>query len=71
MCPDLSITDVLSPLIVQVGYPIRSTKLIRSIAICAGSGGSMLVDKDADVYLTGEMSHVRTTKFTHLSFRVC
>lgn len=55
--------------IVQVGYPIRSTTLVRSIAICAGSGGSMLVDRDADVYLTGEMSHVRTT--IHLSFTVC
>ncbi|KDR85916.1 hypothetical protein GALMADRAFT_132544 [Galerina marginata CBS 339.88] len=45
---------------IQVGYPdptrSRSTP-IRSIAICAGSGGSMLLGKDADVYLTGEMSH--------------
>jgi len=27
------------------------------VAICAGSGGSMLLGADADVYLTGEMSH--------------
>jgi len=45
---------------IQVGYPAlnesRSTP-IRSIAICAGSGGSMLAGQDADVYLTGEMQH--------------
>ncbi|GLB43755.1 putative NIF3 (NGG1p interacting factor 3) [Lyophyllum shimeji] len=43
---------------IQVGYPTdtRSTP-IRTIAICAGSGGSMLVGKKADVYFTGEMSH--------------
>ncbi|KAJ3511458.1 hypothetical protein NLJ89_g4089 [Agrocybe chaxingu] len=47
-------------LIVQVGYPgsreSRSAP-IQSIAICAGSGGSMLLGQEADVYLTGEMSH--------------
>jgi hypothetical protein len=32
---------------------------IQSVAICAGSGGSMLLGVDADVYFTGEMSHVR------------
>ncbi|KAJ3571539.1 hypothetical protein NP233_g3693 [Leucocoprinus birnbaumii] len=45
---------------VQVGYPAETesrSSPIRTIAICAGSGGSMLVGKQADVYLTGEMSH--------------
>jgi putative NIF3 family GTP cyclohydrolase 1 type 2 len=37
-------------------YP-RSEK-VASVAICAGSGGSMLLGVDADVYFTGEMSHV-------------
>ena len=32
---------------------------VHSVAICAGSGGSMLLGVDADVYFTGEMSHVR------------
>ncbi|XP_006453877.1 hypothetical protein AGABI2DRAFT_196434 [Agaricus bisporus var. bisporus H97] len=44
----------------QVGYPTQvqfRSSSIRTIAICAGSGGSMLVGKQADVYLTGEMSH--------------
>lgn len=30
---------------------------IKSIAICAGSGGSVFKDIKADLYLTGEMSH--------------
>ncbi|PPQ72412.1 hypothetical protein CVT24_002983 [Panaeolus cyanescens] len=45
---------------VQVGYAATEesqASSIRTIAICAGSGGSMLVGQDADVYLTGEMSH--------------
>lgn len=44
--------------VVQVGYPAVSSKSIQSVAICAGSGGSMLLGRDADVYFTGEMSHV-------------
>jgi hypothetical protein len=41
-----------------------SSSLVRSIVICAGSGGSMLLGKQADVYFTGEMSHV--SPFFHL-----
>ncbi|KAK0492604.1 GTP cyclohydrolase 1 type 2/Nif3 [Armillaria luteobubalina] len=41
---------------VQVAYPSSSGN-VRTVAICAGSGGSMLVGRDADLYLTGEMSH--------------
>ncbi|KAK0191817.1 GTP cyclohydrolase 1 type 2/Nif3 [Armillaria mellea] len=41
---------------VQVAYPSFSGN-IRTVAICAGSGGSMLIGRDADLYLTGEMSH--------------
>lgn len=44
--------------VVQVGYPSTSNRLVESVAICAGSGGSMLIGHDADVYFTGEMSHV-------------
>jgi len=56
---------LLSP--VQVGYPANDgfrSSSIRTIAICAGSGGSMLGGKNADVYLTGEMSHVGPSTFT-------
>ncbi|KAG6876758.1 hypothetical protein C0993_000608, partial [Termitomyces sp. T159_Od127] len=45
---------------IQVGYassPNAQSALIRTVAICAGSGGSMLTGKEADVYFTGEMSH--------------
>ncbi|TBU50064.1 NIF3-like protein-like protein [Dichomitus squalens] len=44
---------------VQVAYarPEREKVQISTIAICAGSGGSMLLGVDADVYFTGEMSH--------------
>ncbi|KAK7051445.1 hypothetical protein VNI00_004419 [Paramarasmius palmivorus] len=45
---------------IQVGrasdVALRS-RPVQTIAICAGSGGSMLVGKPADVYFTGEMSH--------------
>ncbi|KAF8167216.1 NGG1 interacting factor 3-like protein [Crassisporium funariophilum] len=45
---------------IQVGYPAtvesRSSP-VRTIAICAGSGGSMLLGQQADVYFTGEMAH--------------
>ncbi|KAL0059976.1 hypothetical protein AAF712_013247 [Marasmius tenuissimus] len=45
---------------VQVGTGLATAGAatsIRTVAICAGSGGSMLLGKDADVYFTGEMSH--------------
>jgi putative NIF3 family GTP cyclohydrolase 1 type 2 len=30
---------------------------VSTVALCAGSGGSVLKGVEADVYLTGEMSH--------------
>jgi len=45
---------------IQVAYPYadKSRSMpIHTVAICAGSGGSMLLGRDADVYLTGEMTH--------------
>ncbi|KAF9458036.1 GTP cyclohydrolase 1 type 2/Nif3 [Collybia nuda] len=42
---------------IQVGYAESHLSPIRTIAICAGSGGAMLSGKQADVYFTGEMSH--------------
>ncbi len=32
---------------------------VRTVAICAGSGGSMLIGRNAEVYCTGKMYHVR------------
>lgn len=48
---------------VQVGYAstrdrLRSSAIVETIAICAGSGGSVFAGKKADVYFTGEMQHV-------------
>eukprot|EP00164_Ancoracysta_twista_P007806 GFYU01011158.1.p1 GENE.GFYU01011158.1~~GFYU01011158.1.p1 ORF type:complete len:283 (+),score=54.80 GFYU01011158.1:75-923(+) len=35
-----------------------NTRMVRKVAVCAGSGGSVVRGvKDADVWLTGEMSH--------------
>ncbi|KAF9257328.1 NGG1p interacting factor 3 [Marasmius fiardii PR-910] len=42
---------------VGLGLGLSSSDPVRTVAICAGSGGSMLLGKDADVYFTGEMSH--------------
>ncbi|TDL26344.1 NGG1p interacting factor 3 [Rickenella mellea] len=45
---------------VQVAQPHfqpGDQQLVKSVAICAGSGGSMLNGVEADVYFTGEMSH--------------
>ncbi|KAH9837286.1 NGG1p interacting factor 3 [Rhodofomes roseus] len=43
---------------IQVGYTAaRDLSTVRSVAVCAGSGGSVLLGVDADVYFTGEMAH--------------
>ncbi|KAF7324088.1 hypothetical protein MKEN_00631200 [Mycena kentingensis (nom. inval.)] len=45
---------------VQVGYsPLRADRLVRSVAICAGSGASVFakLTTPADVWFTGEMQH--------------
>jgi len=36
---------------------------VKSIAICAGAGGSMLHGVNADLYFTGEMAHVRLINY--------
>ena len=44
---------------VQLGRSLRPrSEGVTSAAICAGSGDSMLLGVDADVYLTEEISHV-------------
>ncbi|KAI0800827.1 NGG1p interacting factor 3 [Fomes fomentarius] len=53
------IRDELELKQVQVAYAKseRERTIVSTIAICAGSGGSVLLGVDADVYFTGEMSH--------------
>jgi dinuclear metal center YbgI/SA1388 family protein len=41
----------------QVARPAKVLAKVRSIAVAAGAGGSVLRGADADVLVTGEMSH--------------
>jgi dinuclear metal center YbgI/SA1388 family protein len=41
----------------QVARPAKARAAVRSVAVAAGAGGSVLRGQAADVYLTGEMSH--------------
>ena len=46
--------------LVQVAKPYDdSERKISTVAICAGSGGSMFEGIGADLFFTGEMQHVR------------
>ncbi len=56
--------------LVQVASP-SVTGDVRTVAICARSGGSMLVGRDADVYLTGEMSQDVSCSSFSLMCRHC
>ena len=42
-----------------------SSKSIQTVAICAGSGASLLKNVRADLYLTGEMSHHEVLDAVH------
>lgn len=46
---------------------------VKSVAVCAGSGGSILRGVAADVYLSGEMSHheVLAALASHSSVILC
>jgi len=48
--------DLVSPLFhsVQLARGLGESKKIRSIAVCPGSGGSVIGKIKADLYLTGE-----------------
>jgi putative NIF3 family GTP cyclohydrolase 1 type 2 len=43
-----------------------ATEGIRTVAICAGSGYDVLKDADADMYVTGEMTHHNALRLTML-----
>jgi putative NIF3 family GTP cyclohydrolase 1 type 2 len=49
---------------VQYGAPAEKSS-IKTVALCAGSGGSMFKNVKADLYWTGEMSHVSTAVLEH------
>ena len=45
--------------VASVSTRTEASDIIKSVAICAGSGGTMLKDVAADLFFTGEMAHVR------------
>ena len=47
----------LSVRTLQVAQPARVRSTVRSVAVAAGAGGSVLRGTPADVFVTGEMSH--------------
>lgn len=42
---------------IRVAASPKGAQLIRTVAVCAGSGASVLRDVEADLYVCGEMSH--------------
>ncbi len=52
---------------VMVARPKGSeTRMIRSVAVCAGSGSDVLKDAEADLIVTGEMTHHVALRLTML-----
>lgn len=51
---DCCVSDVFA---VQAAWSPTGTDSIKTIAICAGSGESVVTGTQADLYLTGEMGH--------------
>lgn len=52
---------------VQLAKSRTGSSQIQTIALCAGSGASVIGDTKADVYFTGEMSHVSASSSFSLS----
>lgn len=71
------VKDHLSLDFVQLAEPQPDVrKPIKSVAVCAGSGGSVFKGVEADLLITGEMSHVRSYLITiyiyiYISRRFC
>ncbi|MBP8301591.1 MAG: Nif3-like dinuclear metal center hexameric protein [Planctomycetes bacterium] len=53
----LRIKKHLSVRSLQVARPSKAPSAVRTVAVAAGAGGSVLRSACADVFLTGEMSH--------------
>lgn len=63
-------TTKLKHLNVALGCDRTAQSPIRSIAVCAGSGTSVLKSVVADLYVTGEMSHHDVLDATHRNITV-
>ncbi|XP_068235256.1 NIF3-like protein 1 [Palaemon carinicauda] len=53
-----------------LAHGATSDSLIRSVAVCAGSGSSVLRGSKVDLWLTGEMSHHEVLDATHQGISV-
>ncbi|KAK0209786.1 GTP cyclohydrolase 1 type 2/Nif3 [Armillaria fumosa] len=53
----VSVKELIGRVKRHLGLSQVQVAIIRTVAICGGSGGSMLVGREDDVYFTGEMSH--------------
>ena len=53
----LRIKKLLGVRTLQVARPAKAKSAVRSVAVAAGAGGSVLRGLQADVFVTGEMSH--------------
>jgi putative NIF3 family GTP cyclohydrolase 1 type 2 len=51
-------------ILVQLASPPDAplSSMIKTVALCAGSGGSVLGGEQADLYWTGEMTHVMKSR---------
>lgn len=48
---------------IAINQPLNTK--IKNVAVCAGSGGSLLRGINADLYITGEMSHHEVLDANH------
>ena len=48
-----------------ISYFVLDEKRIDTIAVCAGSGGSLLRSHKADLWITGELSHHEALDAVH------
>ncbi|KAK4124640.1 NGG1p interacting factor 3 [Parathielavia appendiculata] len=55
-----------SVMVARPGPAATTSHEIRTVALCAGSGYDVLKDVDADLYVTGEMTHHNALRLTML-----
>lgn len=65
-----SFADKLGMKSIMIARPTPSSGMIRTVAVCAGSGYDVLKDTDADLYVTGEMTHHNALRLTMLGKHV-
>lgn len=71
----LNLNDAIDKLKKHLGLPnlrlalgngtVKENKIVKTIAVCAGSGGSLLRKHKADLWITGELSHHEVLDAVH------